>query len=275
MITTRIPIRPGWIVALITSVEDKIFGATLKERFVLKDVITSEGHSLKKTMNSTERLDPIEFQEATDLRLKLRSRATSHCVKTPWGLICDENRLEEMEAAVEIAASEIESFNHLSTHYQVDWSWRLGWCAGDKEREARAVRVEVTRLVDRLQVALLATDVLNRPKTIRDICGPLREMSKLLEPESLAEAALQALLKSARSTATALVKAGEDDAAAIEEILAGHEQTSLVSARAIFSAPAPSAPPGDAPLPSLLATGRVAALIDATPVQSLPPGATS
>lgn len=276
MQTTRIPVRPGWIVALRTSVEDKQYGATLKEHVVLKDEVTSEGHSLKKTQNTTERLDPIEFQSATDLRLKLRSRATSHCVKTPWGLICNADRVGDMECAVEVVAFEIEIFNRDSVYYQVDWSWRLGECAGDKEREARAVRVEVTRLVDRLEVALASTgDMHNRPKQIRDLCGPLREMAKLLVPESSADVALQMLLKSARATATAMVKIGEEDAAAIQDILVQHEQTSLVSARAIFSAPAPTALQDDAPAASLLPAGRVAALIDAPPARPLPPGGAS
>lgn len=269
MYTTRIPVRPGWIVVLRTAVEDKTFGATVKAHTVLRDEITNDGHSVKETKNFTERTDPDEFQAATDLRLKLRSRATSYCTKTPWGLICDDDDLAAMEASVEEVVGAIDAFNLASTCYTIVQSWRLGECSGDKVREARAVCTEVTRLVDHLQAALAATgDMSNRPRTIRDICTPMIAMANLLEPESDAGAALNELIKSARSTASAIVKVGEEDAQAIQELLAQAEQSSLVSARTIFAAPVP-ATTAEPPPPSMISPGRVAAVVQSLP---LPPG---
>ena len=225
-------VRPGIFPNIRTSVVDKHYGATDKDHQVLVDRIRADGYSEKKTQNTTVRVDPEEWDRASKVRLKARSLVVSVCAKTPWGLIADLDREDDLAGAFLAARAQVDEFNEGSSHYEVKASWFPGVTSGTDASEAANVRVEVIDMVNRLDAALKSADVRN----IRKICGDeLRQVNMLLDPDIEQHKAVKALIRRAQETARALVKAGEDNADAIVEVLRDADMSPVAAARAQFA----------------------------------------
>lgn len=253
-------VRPGIFPNIRTSVIDKYYGATDKDHQVLVDRIRADGCSERKTQNTTVRVDPEEWDLATKARSKARSLVVSVCAKTPWGLIADLDREDELAGAFLMARAQVDDFNAESTHYEVKASWFPGITTGTDASEAANVRVEVIDMVNRLDAALKSADVRN----IRKICGDeLRQVNMLLDPDIEQHKAVKALIRRAQETARALVKAGEDNADAVVEVLRDADMSPVAAARAQF-ATAPVSVPAAVP-ESPVAAGRAALAVPVHP----------
>lgn len=201
-------IRPGLLVSLKTSVT----GNVQYKKFDLEtDHTTAEG--ARKAKWETERTinDPAEFEEATKVRGKARSLISSVCAASAFGLLCPQDRGDELAQAITEAQQLAREFNSRAQLTRVAVYVVAGKIAQDDVQATRAINSEITDLLNRMEQGVRGLDV----EAIRDAANKAKAIGAMVTPE--ASARLQVAIDNARSAARQIVKAGEAAALDIDQ----------------------------------------------------------
>jgi hypothetical protein len=201
-------IRPGLLVALNTSVSGNV---QYRKLDLETDHTTEEG--ARKARWETERTinDPAEFEEATQIRGKARGLIASVCAASAFGLLCPQDRAEQLAAAITEAQRMAEEFNRRATLTRVKVYVVAGTIAQDDLQATKAINAEIAELLNRMESGVRSFDV----EAIRDAAKRAKSIAAMVTPE--ASERLEKAIDTARTAARQIVKAGETAAKELDE----------------------------------------------------------
>lgn len=200
-------LRPGLLVGLKTSITGNTQYAktTIEADHVLKS-------GAKRAVWETQRtvLDPEEAEKARKLRGDCYWTISRLCVQTAFGLLCPENKREELDAAVREAHANAKKFNAAAKLTNIRLYVIIGRVAPDDVEAIRAINSEVRDLISVMESGVRNLDV----KAIRSACNKVQAVGRMLSPE--AEAKIKKTIEVARKSAREIAKAGEEAAQIID-----------------------------------------------------------
>lgn len=200
-------LRPGLLVALKTSIGGNVKYAKLQ--LEAGRILDSGEH---KSKWETERtiLDPKEQEAATKARTKARGFIAAVCSTTAFGYLCPETAKAELDEAVAKARKVAEDFNESATVTRLWINVISGRIAPDDIEAVKAINGEVRELLAEMTAGVEKLDV----KAIRDAAARAKQIGQMLSPD--AQARITIAIEAARSTAKAIVAAGEQAAVEID-----------------------------------------------------------
>lgn len=200
-------LRPGLLVALKTSVRGNV---QYRKVTIEADHETDVGERLARWETERRIVDPKEHEEATTLRSKARTIIAGVCANSAFGLLCPEDKAEDLARAVEKARLLADDFNARARLTRIDLYIMTGRIAPDDAEAIRAINSEMRDLMDSMQRGLQNLDV----KTVRDAANRARSVGQMLSPKAQERVSLA--IEAARSAARKIIKAGETAGAEID-----------------------------------------------------------
>lgn len=254
-------LRPGLLVGLNTRVQGNVSYTT---REIEADHIEDDG-TRQATWETNRVIEhPREHEESVKVRSKARSLVTGVCTPSVFGLLCPEADREKLSAAIAEARQGVDEFNARAVVTQVSIYTVVGRIAADDAEAVRAINSELRYLMETMESGLKRLDV----KVVREAADKAKAMAAMLSPEAAERAEMA--IKTARSAARRIVKAGEVAATEIDETVLrtiryaraafldfsdeqGEAQTPNITGRAIDlePSPIPAAATSQPPVPSL------------------------
>jgi hypothetical protein len=192
-------LRPCLLVQLNTSLKGNV---KYDKRDIKRDHIVD---GAKVAQWETERTisNPEEFEAATALRSKCRATITRVCSKSSFGLICPEDREEELRKAIETAEAEADAFNETSELTDLKVRAMVGRVAADDVQAVKAINSEIRDLLDDMATGIRNCDV----DAVRSAANQARAMSQTLEADAAAR--VRMAIDEARAAAKKIAQAGE------------------------------------------------------------------
>jgi hypothetical protein len=200
-------LRPGLLVALSTSIK----GNVEYDKLVLEsEHVTVDG--AQKARWETERTIsiPEEYERAVTVRARARAIVGSVCSATSFGHLCAEENKDKLEAAVAEARQLCADFNASSKLTTISFYVLTGRIAPDDVAAVRAIKGELRDLLADMETGIKTLDT----DMVRKAAKQAKQMGSMLTPD--AQARVKAAINAARSTATKMVKAGEQAAKEID-----------------------------------------------------------
>lgn len=193
-------IRPGLLVSLKTSLHGNVF-----YRSVDIEPDHQDADGARRARWETERTvqNPAEHARATVARGKARSLISAVCALSEFGLLCPQNREEQLNKAIAEARKIADEFNGKSsvTHLRVNVI--VGRVAADNLDAVRAINSEVRDLLTTMETGLKRLDV----KAVREAANKARQLGSILSPD--ANDRVSKAINTARQAARDISKAGE------------------------------------------------------------------
>lgn len=201
-------LRPGLLVGLNTRIQGNV---SYKTREIEADHIEDDG--TRQATWETNRIieHPKEHEESSKVRGKARSLVTSVCTPSVFGLLCPEADREKLSAAIAEARALVDAFNATAIVTQVSIYTVVGRIAADDAEAVRAINSELCYLMEAMETGLKKLDV----EAVRAAADKAKSLASMLSPEAAERAEMA--IKTARSAARRIVKAGEVAAAEIDE----------------------------------------------------------
>lgn len=200
-------LRPGVLVALST----RVAGNVKHRRKVIKEEsIDENGTATKEWETRKTVLDAAEQKAAEKVRSQARYLVARVCANTAFGLLCPEVDADRLKAALKEAQQVVEAFNESAEVTRVIFVPLTGRVAADDVEAVKAINKEIRTLVSVMEEGVRNLDV----KKIRAAADEARELGQMLNPD--AQARITVAIEAARSTARAIVKAGESVAQEID-----------------------------------------------------------
>jgi len=213
-------IRPGFLVALKTSVD----GGVRYERIDLDAV----GDSVAKWQTTKFVDDVEEYEAAAKCRNKARNEITSVCASTGFGLVCPEDKEDDLTDAYARAQVIVKEHNAKARFTRVELFVLKGRIASNDEEAARAITSEIGQLINAMNDGIDKMQV----SVIREAANKAKGVAQMLGDEQKAK--VSAAIDNARAAARAIVKrvekGGEDAAKVLGEI----KRDDLTAARFSF-----------------------------------------
>lgn len=202
------PIRPGILVSLQTSVR----GNTRYRKHTIEGKHTGElGEELERWETTRIVSDPEEQKAASEVRNKARYMVSKICATSTFGLICPEERADELADAIAEARELAADFNRSAVFTRVGVHVLSGRIARDDVEAVEAIASEVRGLMRDMEAGIAALDV----KAVRAAADKARNLGQILTADARQQ--VEVAVQTARSAARRIVKAGETAAAAIDE----------------------------------------------------------
>lgn len=234
-----ITLRPSILVVLRTTVT----GGVTYDR---TDLDTGEapmpGVSRRRWVTDCTIMDPEEHERAGKVRSAARSLFTRICVDAPLGLMLPLTITEEGEdadiaraqAQVDVVEAEaralIATHNDIAkhTHITLESSTFTFSSPAQAARNERALRTEIARLMDLMEVGISKAD----PKVIQGAADRARELAQILgeEAKGVATAAIEQARKARSAILKRIIKEGED----AQTVVMGISRGMIASARTAF-----------------------------------------
>lgn len=204
---TTTTLRPGLLVSLKTTIAGNV---TYEKRDIGGPEVTDEGVVTKW---QTERTiaDQAEHEAATKARSKARAMVTGVCAASEFGLLCPNNKRDQLDIAIRDARRISESFNAVSSHSKISVYVIAGEIAADDVEAVKAISNELSGLLAEMREGVANVDV----QRIRAAATRARSLGAMLAPEPAAR--VKAAIDAARSAARNAVKAGETAAQEIDQ----------------------------------------------------------
>lgn len=199
---------PGLLISLKTTVSGNV---EYYRRDIDLEYIARDGSKQAKWETEMRIEDPAEHEEATKIRGKCRTLISGVCSKSAFGLLCPEDRSEDLSSAVNLAQDLADEFNRGAKLTRVSVYVIAGRIAADDVGAMRAINSEVRDLLDTIEGGLRRLDV----ETVREAASRAKSIGRMLSPD--AQTRLQGAVKAARSAARRIVKAAEQGAAEVDE----------------------------------------------------------
>lgn len=206
-------LRPGRLVSLKTSIKGNVkYVKNTLEADRVVDIETDGDQKGRKAKWETERTieDAAEHQAATEARTKVRTLISSACAKSEFGLLCPEDKVEQLDAAIAEAREVAAAFNAKSKLTTVRVFCFTGRVAPDDVEAVRAINAEVTGLLDTMAQGLKDLDV----GVVREAANRARSVGQMLSDK--AQGRVKDAIEAARSAARKIVAAGEQGAVEID-----------------------------------------------------------
>lgn len=204
-------IKPGLLVALTSKAEGN-------RKYTSKEVDQQQqgASELRKWEGECFTRDVAEQEAAEKCRSEARGMIAKLCFKTDFGLICPEDREQELAEAIARAHAHVSAFNATAMYTRVYVDALPARIAKDDTAAAKAITKDVRELLDAMKAAIAAAD----PKAIRDTCNSARQIGQMLSADL--EEKVSKAVANARSIARKIVarveKAGESAAAVLADI---------------------------------------------------------
>ncbi|WP_439398539.1 hypothetical protein ACRQ5Q_14645 [Bradyrhizobium sp. PMVTL-01] len=200
-------IRPGMLVVLKSSVSGNV---SHSKQVIEAETKTSDG--ALKARWETERVvaNPEEFAEATKLRNAARQKIAGMCIQTAFGLLCPEEKVEQLDARVIEAQAICEEFNKRAQCTTIGIYIVAGRVAADDAQAVRAINSEVRDLMETMEAGLKELNV----EKVRGAADKARSLGAMLSPAAAER--VKGAIDIARKAATEMKKAAEQGAAEID-----------------------------------------------------------
>jgi hypothetical protein len=200
--------RPGLLVSLKTSISGNIN----YNRRELEHETKKTGEEFARWETERTIADPQEHDKAVDARCAARSAITRICTNTAFGLLCPEDRADELEKAVQAARDIADTFNSEAKLSRLGVYVITGRIAQDDVEAVRAINSEVRDLLRDMSEGLKNLDV----KAVRAAANKAKSIGAMLSPDAAAR--IQIAIDAARSSAKQMVKAGEQVSMEIDNV---------------------------------------------------------
>lgn len=213
-------LRPGVLVSLKTTVRG---GVSYDKRIIDSETIMEDGAALARWETARTVADPDEYEAAKKARSGAAGLIRRVCAGSSFGLLCPENNIENLEAAIADARKIIGDFNASARLSQIGLYVITGRIAPDDDEAVRAINSEVRDLMTEMQQGIADRDA----KVIREAASRARNLGAMLAKE--AETGLRIAIDTAREAAKQIVKDGDGgrvDQSAIRKI--AEQQTSFL-----------------------------------------------
>jgi DNA primase large subunit len=233
-------LKPGFLVSLKTS----LTGGVSYSRIDLDAERPEGGAELARWETLRKIEDPDEHKRATKVRSAARALIESVCVKTAFGLLCQESKSAELDEKIQSAHALVDAHNQEAhwTHVRV-YALR-GRIASTDEEAVKALSSEVRELLDEMTAGIRRVDV----AAIRDAASRAKKLGQILDADQAAK--VNRAVEAARDAAKQIVKNLELDGAEAVRAVAESMSGPIEQARFAFlelEESIPSAPPAVAP----------------------------
>jgi hypothetical protein len=202
-------LRPGLLVSLKTSI---VGNADYRRIQLEADHLTEEGTKRARWETQRTITDPAERERAIEIRSQARAMISKVCAYSSFGLLCPDDRKNELDTAIEEAQIMARTFNETAKLTRVSIFTIAGYIAPDDEKAVRAINSEVRELIDAMDDGIKRLDV----KAVREAANKAKSIGRMMTPE--AEAKIQLAVNAAREVAKSIVKAGEEAGKAIDGV---------------------------------------------------------
>jgi len=204
-------VKPGYLVSIKTYVR----GGVSYDREELDKKQQSTGQEVVqwKTTKITE--DPNEHEQASRLQGKISNMLLRHCIRTPFGPICPENKNKLFLKAQQMAEAMTNQFNSQAKYTHVSVHVIRGRIADNDAEATRAIAREIRILSQEMKRGIDAAD----PQTIRDAASKAKALGQMVD-EQLQEKVskgIKAARKAARQLVARVEKKGEEAQQVIAE----------------------------------------------------------
>lgn len=200
-------LRPGLLVSLKTTVTGNV---QYRKRTIEAEHLTEDGAEMARWETERTIADKAEHEAAQKARSMAGSCVRSVCAHSAFGLLCPENRADELEKAIADARKIAADFNETASLTRLGVYVITGRIAPDDVEAVRAINSEVRDLLADMAEGVKDLDV----KRIRDAANKARSIGSMLSPDSTAR--IQIAIDAARSSARKIVKAGEQAAQEVD-----------------------------------------------------------
>lgn len=203
-------LRPGLLISLKSSLRGNV-------QYSRRDLET--GKKLKKGTESyakweTERTieDAAEWEAGQKARTKARVTVTRICSLSAFGLMCPQDKEDQLEEAIKEAKQIVDEFNQSASLTRIGIYVLTGRIAADDVEAMRAINSEVRDLLSDMEDGLKRLDV----KAVREAAQKARGLGSMLTADS--QARIQIAIDAARASAKEIVRAGEQHAMEIDNL---------------------------------------------------------
>jgi hypothetical protein len=202
-------LRPGVLCLLKTQIKGKNLAYSVTE--IEADHLEPDG-TLKKVTETTRTVaDPAEYDAAVKTRGKASSLIRSPCIASNFGLICPEDRREQLFAKIAEAEATVSDFNATSKLTQVGVYTILGRVAPDDAQALRAINSEMRDAFEAMSAGVKKLDA----EAVREAASKAKQMAAML-PDNMQDR-VQDAVKAVRSFARKATKAASLAAEEIDE----------------------------------------------------------
>jgi hypothetical protein len=200
-------LAPGLLVSLKTTVRGNVKYNT-KE--LEADHVREDGS--RKARWEGERIVelPDEHERSVKARSAARACITGVCSASSFGLLCRDDKVEQLRLAIADAQRIVDAFNAEAKLTRIGMFILTGRIAADDAEAARAIANEARELIEEMGAAVSDMDV----AAIRKAATKAKAIGQVLTPA--AQERVQAAVDAARATATKIAAAGETAAIAID-----------------------------------------------------------
>jgi hypothetical protein len=200
-------LRPGLLVSLKTTVKGNV---SYHKETIEEDHLTDSGAKMAKWETERKIADPIEHERAQEARSKASHVIRRVCSATAFGLLCPEDKADELAAAIAEARGVADAFNASASITNLGVYVVCGRVSQNDVEAVRAINSEVRELMDAMQDGLRNMDV----QTVRAAAQKAKSLGQMLSAD--ASEKIQVAIEVARKAAREIVKAGETGAAEID-----------------------------------------------------------
>lgn len=193
-------LRPSWLVSLHTSMEG---GFSYERTLIEAEHIDEDGAARERwdTLRIIE--NPEEHKLAKSARRRVRTIIASVCSESRFGLLCPEDRKDDLDAKLVEAQQVADDYNKDAKLTTLSVDVILGHVEQDDVRAVKAIKSELRGLIDDMQGGLKALDV----KGAREAASKAKGLGQMLSSEVRAQ--VEEIVAETRKEASRFVKAGE------------------------------------------------------------------
>jgi hypothetical protein len=208
----------------------------------------SEGETATSTWETTRTIeDQAEHALAGTVRMAARNRIGKVCCHTAFGLLCPEDRIEDLEVAIREARTMVDGFNATARHATLSIYVLPGRIARDDQAATEAILGEATDLLQAMEQGIAKADV----TAIRAAASKAKAIEGMLSQgvASTLDEGIRAARKVARQVVRRVEKQGEDLAKVIADLDSGAVSRSRMALVAIVEQAKDEDPANVVPFP--------------------------
>lgn len=148
--------------------------------------------------------DPDEHERALKVRGAAWRKIAGVCSETPFGMLCQKAREEDLDKAILESEEMVRLFNASSKYTRVDVFTIKGYVADNDEKAAKAIAAELAELIDAMKQGVEARD----EKAIRSAMRKAAAINSMINED--AQRRVSVALDMARSAAKEIAKTIKD-----------------------------------------------------------------
>lgn len=201
-------IVPGFLVNLRTVLKGGVHYETSEEARLV------DGSTEQKTWRTVRTVDDIEEQKAAvEARNRAGNLIRAACVPTPFGLLCREDRIDNLRAKIAEARKIADEHNKDAKYAQIGIYVLMGRIASNDKEAARAILSDIREARDEMMKGIKEADV----QSIRKAAEKARQLSKMLSPKQ--GEVVSATIEAAREAAKQIVRRVEKKSESLAKVI--------------------------------------------------------